>query len=421
MECEWDTGAFGNRFGAMFDRDWAWPMTSQFVWLAGRWIYDCGHANSQGLMRSELHPVCAVATARVEAQKFDSSAQVLFPVTGPLGTDTKFMPGVQFMFFASRLGGYVTVPQVFEKDYEFIVDLPREIVGRTIIPIGPSSENPRNTIALGPLRIVAKVDFSPFSNAKGTVNSSIQPILTVITPADGSFPSQVKVKIPLGGLRGGADAYGVMISFGLVDQFLDLAKRVLLVSGSFDAVTFFRRDSVDVAIKFGINGRWHRKPFQNVQRGDTRALQESFSFALALDHPPGGGGPILFSSHGKVIKGSGRVMEEAEPARTLRVGDAPGGRVYQWDFDIVSPNDQSKVSQLQADVGNRLARTLRVENDPLGVADLAQQASQLGLNQTGFNLNGIALEEDQSLAEIFFKSPRETEYRIDGKISGRSQ
>lgn len=418
MECEWDTGAFGNRFGPMFDRDWAWPMTSQTVWLAGRWIYDCGHANTQGLMRSELHPVGAVASARVEAQKFDSSSQVLFPLTQSLGTDTKFVPGVQFLFFASQLGGYFQVPEVFNSDYEFIVDLPREAVGRTIVPIGDA----RNTVTLGTLKIVAKVDFSPFSNAKGRVNSSVQPILTVINPADGSFPSQVKVKIPLSGIRGSADAYGVMISFGIVDQFLDLQKRVLLVSGSFDTVTFFHLDSVNLALKFGINGRWHRKAFQNVQLGETRLLQETFSFALALDHPPGGGGAILFSSHGKVIKGNGIIMQGDEPGRTLRVADQPTGRIYEWIPDIVNAqNDDKKVSQLQADIGNHLASTFRVENDPLGVADFSQRAAQLGVDQKVFALEGFTLEEDQKLAEIFFKSPKETQYRISGKINGAAQ
>ncbi|MEJ7714119.1 MAG: hypothetical protein WKF84_30820 [Pyrinomonadaceae bacterium] len=409
MECEWDTGAFGNRFGAMFDRDWAWPMASQFVWIAGRWIYDCGHANSRNKMRSELHPCCAVATSRWEAQKFDSSAQVLFPVTGPLGIDTPFMPGVQFMFFASRLGGYVTVPGVFERDYEFIVDLPEETVGRTIIPIGATPDHPRNTVTLGPLRIVAKIDFTPFSNAKGTVNNSIQPILTVIPRADGNFPRQVKVKIPLSGVKGSADAYGVMISIGLVDQFLDLAKRVLLVDGSFDTATFLHRSVDNVAIKFGINGRWHRKAFNNVTPGQTRPLQEKFSFALALDHPPKGGGQILLSSHGKVIKGSGVVMEELEPNRILRVKNQPGGRVFQYEFDIVNPQkDPGKVDELEIAIADRLKGTFRVENEPLGVADFARRATQLGVDQTVFTLSGRELVEDNALAEIFFKVRPET-------------
>src|SRR5262249_41171232 len=57
MECEWDCGAFGNYDfhgskptaeapGPMFGRDWAWPVGDDYVWLSGRWIYDCGHPNS---------------------------------------------------------------------------------------------------------------------------------------------------------------------------------------------------------------------------------------------------------------------------------------------------------------------------------------------------------------------------------------
>src|SRR5205814_6991714 len=59
IECEWDAGAFGAKPGPMFaDRnkgespaDWAWPMTGDFVWLAGRSTYDAGHENSSSLCR----------------------------------------------------------------------------------------------------------------------------------------------------------------------------------------------------------------------------------------------------------------------------------------------------------------------------------------------------------------------------------
>lgn len=424
MECEWDTGAFGPKFGPMFDHDWAWPMTKQFVWIAGRWIYDCGHATAQGRMRSELHPVGAVASVRWEAQKFDSSSQVLFPNANPLGIDTKFMPAVQFSFFASRFGGYLTTPQVFQQDYEFIVDLPRETPGRAIAPIGSSPDHPVNTVTLGPLRIVSKIDFTPFANATGSINTSVQPILTVITPADGSFPSQVKVKLPLSSIKGGADAYGLRITFGLVDQFLDLAKRILLVSGSFDGVTFFGHSDIDVALKFGINGRWHRLAFQNIRAGQSFALQKNFDFALALDHPPGGGGQIFFSSHGKVINdpGAGRVFEQAEGDRTLRKANSPAGTVYQWDFDMVNPgNDDAKTTQMTVDITDRMKGTRRIENDPLGVADVDTNAQALGVNQQPFNLIGRTLEEDLALAEIFFKVPKGKDYEITGKITGRAQ
>jgi hypothetical protein len=244
------------------------------------------------------------------------------------------------------------------------------------------------------------------------VNKTNQPILTVITPPTGIFPSQVKVKIPMAGVT---DAYGVMISLGVVDQSLALAKRVLLVSGSFDSATFFHHSSVDVALKFGINGRWHRKPFKNVQAGQGVALNENFSFALALDHPPNGG-PILFSSHGKIIQGAGRVMEQLEPDRTLRVGDVSTGRVYNFDPDIIN-----NTGNIEADVTSRMSGTLNVRNDPLGVADFSQTASQLGVSKQPFQLKGRALDEDQTLAEIFFKSPTQTDYLIDGTIEGKAQ
>ena len=131
MECEWDCGAFGDydyssahgkqaspgQPGPMFEKDWAWPMAGQNVWIAGRWIYDCGHASSDektgsnpGLMRSELHPCKAVATARWEAVKFDQNDY--------------HAPAIQFMFFACTQGGYKDFPTIADHDYEFIVDLP---------------------------------------------------------------------------------------------------------------------------------------------------------------------------------------------------------------------------------------------------------------------------------------------------------
>ena len=93
-------------------------------------------------MRSEIHPIGTVASARWEAVKFQSAAQVLFPLKGDWGIDTPFMPAVQFMFFASRLGGYLTTPKTFERDYEFIVDLPNETAARSIVPIGATPEHP---------------------------------------------------------------------------------------------------------------------------------------------------------------------------------------------------------------------------------------------------------------------------------------
>ena len=52
MECEWDCGAFTKdetgplTLGPMFLNDWCWPLAGQYIWIAGRWIYDCGHATS---------------------------------------------------------------------------------------------------------------------------------------------------------------------------------------------------------------------------------------------------------------------------------------------------------------------------------------------------------------------------------------
>src|SRR5436853_4977587 len=145
MECERDIGRFaggrsvvtnGNLFrraGSMFETDWAWPMTGQYIWLAGRWIYDCGHPQPVEKMHTELHPCKAVATARWEA--------VQFPENGEL-----FVPAIQFMFFASRWGGYHDFPTIHDQDYEFIVDLPIPAVPAPVeYTIGHTPDFPLNT------------------------------------------------------------------------------------------------------------------------------------------------------------------------------------------------------------------------------------------------------------------------------------
>ena len=125
MECEWDVGAFGSAPGIMFEHGGPpWPMSGQRVWLAGRWIYDCGHSTNdaepegpnQGLMRSELHPCKALAYAWWEAERFEQNGDA-------------FVPAIKFLFFMSRLGGYFNFPAINDgdangNDYQFIVDLP---------------------------------------------------------------------------------------------------------------------------------------------------------------------------------------------------------------------------------------------------------------------------------------------------------
>ena len=428
MECEWDCGSFGSREGPMFMQDWLWPMGNQFVWIAGRWIYDCGHADpNNNKMRSELHPCCAVANARWEAQSFSSSAKQLFPtLQDPLGFDVPFVPGVQFMFFACKRGGYFDLPEVFDRDYTFIVDLPRETPGRTVAPIGPTPTNPQNTLVVGPLRIVASVSFDPFSNATTPINNSLQPVLDVIVPADGSSPNQVKVTIPLSQLKGTpTNSYGVMISFGVFDQFLALAKRIVKITGSFDTVQFFG-DFGDVDIKCGINGRWARRGFQNVKSNDTRPINFSFSFALSVDHPPNGGGPVLTSSHGKIFKKVGTFLQNTPDAgRILRVGNQSSGRAYEWGPDIVNPqNDTSKTDELEITLADALKSTATIthrsgeQNLPLGIADLARKAKDLFLAPSPFDLKGAAITEDEHAAELFFKGDPDPNTFIDYKISG---
>src|SRR5262249_17922707 len=113
MQCRWDLGAFGLRSDGASGpfippminppstatddpRNWRCPQPGEYVWLAGGWAYNCQYATREdkdGLMRSELHPCRAIATARWEGFKFKENP--------------KAVPAIRFMFFASTKGGYI--------------------------------------------------------------------------------------------------------------------------------------------------------------------------------------------------------------------------------------------------------------------------------------------------------------------------
>jgi hypothetical protein len=193
---EWDLGAIGDYDftsaggqtptlgvpGPMFGRDWAWPVGSEYIWLAGRWIYDCGHPED-GFTRSELHPCKAVATARWEAVKFDENE--------------RHVPAIQFMFFACRFGGYWDFPSISGSDYEFIVDLPEAPAPPPAYPIGHTPEFPMNTIVVRP-RLLVKLDYAPFGNARGPRASAgeADPEIAMASRESGRDAKQV-VRIPL--------------------------------------------------------------------------------------------------------------------------------------------------------------------------------------------------------------------------------
>ncbi len=232
IELMWDAGAlFRNRApyengfpsntaaqhtGPMAQADWAWPMPGQFVWAAGRWVYDCSRATTDdrnGRMQTLLNPLKAIATARLEGFKFAENERAV--------------PATQFMFFTCKRGGYIDHDRINDRDYEFIVDLPEGpeedleplAVGRTE---KEGLDFDHNTIVIRP-RLLMHVNTGAFGAAGG---KSIDPVVTPIPPEKGSVPKQVRVKVPATSLGVGDDAYGFVLSLGWFDATGEEAEKV---------------------------------------------------------------------------------------------------------------------------------------------------------------------------------------------------
>jgi hypothetical protein len=374
MECEWDCGAFGARPGAMFNNaQWIWPMAWQYCWVAGRWIYDCGHASSydktgenEGLMRSEIHPCKAMASAQWEA--------VDFPENGGL-----FVPGIRFQFFASRLGGYRQFPAINGSDYEFIVDLPK---------VDGSYPN----FAVGVLRsphLLHKTDF--ISTATGTAGA-VQPIIEPLQPrGPGFLPEQVKIKIPLTQLDSSSDYYGVIVKLGWFDPNHTLARRVKKCVVQFTHLHKGHEDHDTFAehwvVKYGVNGRWFRQDFTGVHNNTDLALnapQQTFYLADS-DY-------LYVTSHGAAIEPVDGVFQRSDGDRTLRVN----GVAMDWERDIVHGSRQ-RMWDICYGLANMMFTTFNMQNEPLGIIDPTAVKADNPLA-----VHGLNMQKTQHLQVAYF-------------------
>ena len=85
MEVEWDNASLMDEHEG-FQRIWGavpefvWPAVGDRVWVAGRWIFDCGHPGSDDVryvqFSSEIHPPRAIVTFRQNHPALDS-----FPIS----------------------------------------------------------------------------------------------------------------------------------------------------------------------------------------------------------------------------------------------------------------------------------------------------------------------------------------------------
>jgi hypothetical protein len=266
MECKWDAGALGGKLndpgtyvppmlapssgilGAA--HDWLWPQPGQYVWLAGRWVYNCQEATTDdenGLMRSELHPCSAIATARWEAVAFPENAR---PV-----------PAIQFLFFQNLTGSYVDVPGG-GKPYEFIVDLPPAAPEKVTYPIGsthPVDSDEKfmlNTLVVRP-RLLVHYDVAPFASVGNEAKLSNPPKVELAKPfQDEKGLYQAKVTID----PGSAKVYGIVVSLGWHDPGGTFAAGVRRVRVKFDSLVKHSidhdTDAEEWRLNVGVNGRW---------------------------------------------------------------------------------------------------------------------------------------------------------------------
>lgn len=404
MECEWDTGAFGSKPGAIFGVDWCWPMTGQWVWLAGQWIYDCGHATESGLMRSELHPCEAVATARWEAVKFDAQSKSLWPkdIAFVPTSETLMLPAIQFMFFASRLGGFMDF-QPFanqQHSYKFVVDLPLVKIVGSPAPIQPTP--PFNTVVVTSPSLLARFDTTQFQSQASGKFQFVEPTITAIDPGDGTAPTQVIIEIPLKSLNNDTDSYGFIVSLGYYDVQQELAKSVYECQVIFENITIRAiKPSGNWEMNYGVNGRWFRKVLKPIKTiGEVQDLNTTVpTFGVPMNLPTAQGGPIRLSAHGKSIRAVGEYFNKPQAARTLTLtfkGPA------KWFEDIDQPNDVL-ADFVQRDLVGMMASTLDVENDAIGVTDMKISPSNTAFRSGGKAvLAGRSLKELEDLAELVF-------------------
>jgi hypothetical protein len=437
MECEFDCGLFGSRFrpnvsspqsfGPMFEADLNWPMTGQYFWGMGRWIYDCAHPTSDaktaadvnpkneskrfiGLTRSELHPCRAVATARWEAFNFPENGDA-------------FVPAIQFMFFATRLGGYideehpVTLPR---EDIEFIVDLPEfKPAPDYTFPIGHTPDIAHNTITLRP-RLLHKAVFDNFENAIASTHlagtpvlksSRIEPIIEALRPQDANPqdgtsqdakdpntpPKQVKVTIPMSKVPASDDFYGFNLALGWRDIDRTQSQKVKTFKVTLQQVDVgalmhdeeaFAGSTGEWQVRIGVNGRWAQKRQENVKANSTIQLatgepagppeKRHFEFLFHLAEEDF----ISLSAHGEETDTvHDTYKDRTDQARILMLPSSQlviplpftpnvnfGGRPVQYFADCINW-DRDRARAIVTAIEDDQFTTLGIENDPLGRID----------------------------------------------------
>lgn len=388
MELEWDCGALAQgKPGPMFDgllsrpdgsadkddEEWFWPMRGHFIWGTGRWIYDCGHSNpaddkKKGLMRTEIHPVKAIASARWEAVKFDENAH--------------HVPAIQFMFLAHKRTGYKEWKAINDVDYEFIVDLPElDLPTKIDWQIGHTPEFPFNTGVLRTPHLLKKVRFMDIPNLqkRGALQPIVEPVKDDAAPPN-TPPRQVKVTVPCKTISDPeVDYFGFVLSLGWHDPDGERARTVKKVLVTLDelkvGVAEHKRHGIWSAqggewqARIGVNGRWMQTTiFEDIKKNQVRPIEADsgktfFEFALAEKDE------LIINMHGLEFDQVGDFMRDHEiEKRNILVGDDQ--RIARWEEDIVVKSGNAEVLKATINgIGTLLSSTKGIQNEPLGMID----------------------------------------------------
>lgn len=224
IECLMDIGAFSSspgdvknvlqHPGIFFDKSWPfWPQSGDYFWAAGRYVYDCTHAQEDDKDKklrypTLINPTKAIATCRYEAHLFDEADDPV-PVT-------------RFSFFACRKGGYIDfggkhIP-FNDTNYEFLVDLPPVPDEEVTYDIGQIGDFKLNTLVIRP-RLLKKIEFAPYQAAsESTIPLSKwfvkDPIIQIVKGLKGKLSRMLKVTIPMKDIPNDKDAYGFTLTLG---------------------------------------------------------------------------------------------------------------------------------------------------------------------------------------------------------------
>ncbi len=320
IECLMDIGAFTTppsdvknvlqHPGLFYHKSWPfWPQSGDYFWAAGRYVYDCTHAQRDDKDKkirypTLINPTKAFATGRFEAHLFGEADEPI-PVT-------------RFSFFACRRGGYWDFEgkhiEFNGTNYEFLVDLPPVPDEKVAYDIGQVADFKINTLVIRP-RLLKNIEFAPYEAAS---ESPIplskwfikEPIIQFIKAPKGALPRMVKVTIPMKDIPADKDAYGFTLTMGwLAPGAVTGVKKVTV---KLNTLTMLQ-ERKNLRMSVCINGRWVFVPTTNPSTRTITGPRDT------VQQFPDDSGMVLFlprekrvrvTAHGMRRFGFGQFMEE---------------------------------------------------------------------------------------------------------------